>query len=583
MALGDQKSKINVSEGIQIVVEASNIFESVKYSTGIAQANGWLQYAYRDLVKDFRKSLDHAKYALDVAEKNNVIGRVFFIGQRYPPLMQAEIGQTYILMDMLDSALFFTQKAIDYNERFNGAIWNFPYYLLATIQARKGDYNSAIQNYRLAKTLAAPNDFPQDTIQINSGLSTLYKNKGELDSAKYYANSVINSWNAGLEIKTLMEAMHNLGQVYKLSGEKDSAIAYIEKFHALQDSIYSEEKRKEVQSISFNEQVRKQELITARSNYNNRLQKIILVGGLLTLLLVAGMLWRNNRQKQKSYDVLEQQKQETERQKAKAELALQKLTSAQSQLIHSEKMASLGELTAGIAHEIQNPLNFVNNFSELNIELINEIRKEIREGNYPEVDKLSTDLEANTEKIALHGKRADAIVKSMIQHSKTGSAEKELKDINVLAEEYLRLSYHGIRARDKTFKAALHTVLDNSIGPVNIIPQDLGRVLLNIYNNAFYAVAEKKKMQQEGYDPAVTVTTKKSGNQVEIRIADNGNGIPEKVLSKIFHPFFTTKPTGEGTGLGLSLSYDIVKAHGGNIEVISKEGEGTTFIVSLPC
>ncbi len=254
---------------------------------------------------------------MDVSEKSNVTGRIFFIGQRYPPLLQAEIGQTYILMDMLDSALYFTQKAIDYNERFNGAIWNFPYYLLATIQARKGDYNSAIQNYRLAKTLAAPNDFPQDTIQINSGLSTLYKNKGELDSAKYYANSVINSWNAGLEIKTLMEAMHNLGQVYKLSGEKDSAIAYIEKFHALQDSIYSEEKRKEVQSISFNEQVRKQELITARSNYNNRLQKIILVGGLLTLLLVAGMLWRNNRQKQKSYDVLEQQKQETE--KAKGE------------------------------------------------------------------------------------------------------------------------------------------------------------------------------------------------------------------------------------------------------------------------
>jgi two-component system, NtrC family, sensor kinase len=581
-AFGNEKAKKNVSEGIQFAIEALNLFERVKYSTGIVQTNGWLQNIYRDHVKDYRKSLDHAKYALDVAEKNNVIGRIFFIGQRYPPLTQAEIGQTYILMDMLDSALHFTQKSIDYDEQFYGSSWNFPYYLLATIQVRKGDYNAAIQNYRLAKALAVPNDFPYDTIQVNSGISTLYKNKGELDSAKYYAISVINSWNADLEIKTLMEAMNNLGQVYKLQREKDSAIKYIELYHALQASIFNEDKRRDVQNISFNEQLRRQELITAQSVYKNKVQKIALIGGLLTLLLVASILWRSNRHKQNSYTILEKQKQETDKQKIKAEEALEKLKAAQTQLIQSEKMASLGELTAGIAHEIQNPLNFVNNFSEVNTELITEMKKEISAGNYPEVNSIADDLDSNMQKITLHGKRADAIVKSMLQHSKASSGQKEPTDINALAEEYLRLSYHGIRARDKSFNAELQTEFDGRIGNINIISQDIGRVLLNIYNNAFHAVGERKNEELKEYDPKVTVRTKRRNDFVEILISDNGAGIPEKILDKIFQPFFTTKPTGEGTGLGLSLSYDMVKAHGGEIAVKSEEGEGTTFIISLP-
>src|SRR5258705_7055956 len=258
------------------------------------------------------------------------------------------------------------------------------------------------------------------------------------------------------------------------------------------------------------------------------------------------------------------------------------LKKTQTQLIQSEKMASLGELTAGIAHEIQNPLNFVNNFSEVNSELIDEMDSEIDKGNLAEVKSIAKDIKENEEKIIHHGKRADAIVKNMLQHSRTSSSQKELTDINKLADEYLRLSYHGLRAKDKEFNATMKTDFDETIGRINIVSQDIGRVLLNLYNNAFYAVTEKKKQQPENYEPTVSVRTKKLDGKIEVSVKDNGNGIPQKVVDKIFQPFFTTKPTGQGTGLGLSLSYDIVKAQGGELKVESTEGVGAEFIIYLP-
>jgi signal transduction histidine kinase len=268
--------------------------------------------------------------------------------------------------------------------------------------------------------------------------------------------------------------------------------------------------------------------------------------------------------------------------KNKIEITLNDLKAAQSQLIQSEKMASLGELTAGIAHEIQNPLNFVNNFSEVSKELLDEMKMELDNGNKDDAIEIANDVILNLEKINHHGKRADAIVKGMLQHSRTSTGQKEPTDINTLADEYLRLAYHGLRAKDKSFNATMNTDFDESIGKINVVPQDIGRVILNLITNAFYVVDEKKKLLQDGYEPTVSVSTKKIGNQVSISVKDNGNGIPKNILDKIYQPFFTTKPTGQGTGLGLSLSYDIVKAHGGELRVETKEGEGAEFIIHLP-
>jgi two-component system NtrC family sensor kinase len=281
---------------------------------------------------------------------------------------------------------------------------------------------------------------------------------------------------------------------------------------------------------------------------------------------------------------------EITKQKEELQHALEDLKAMQSQLIQSEKMASLGELTAGIAHEIQNPLNFVNNFSEVNTELILEMKHVLQDGNTKTAMDLAGDIQQNLEKITHHGKRADGIVKSMLLHSRISAGQKELTDINALVEEYLNLAYHGLRAKDKSFNAKFKTELDPGIEKINIVPQDIGRVLLNIFNNAFYAVIEKKKEEDESYEPEVMVSTKsiartgrgRSGG-VEIRIRDNAMGIPENLLDKIFQPFFTTKPSGHGTGLGLSLSYDIIaNGHGGEFKVETKEGEFTEFVVFLP-
>jgi signal transduction histidine kinase len=300
--------------------------------------------------------------------------------------------------------------------------------------------------------------------------------------------------------------------------------------------------------------------------------------------------------------LIAQQKVELEKQvkerTSELKQSLEDLKSTQAQLIQSEKMASLGELTAGIAHEIQNPLNFVNNFSEVNRELLAELNEEVEKENYNEVKAIAKDVTENEEKILHHGKRADAIVKGMLQHSRISTGQKELTDINKLADEYLRLAYHGMRAKDKSFNATLQTDFDATIGKINIVPQDIGRVLLNLFNNAFYACTERSRsavMQKNAstgsagqqYEPIVSVWTKLSTlpgglRRAEIHVKDNGVGIPQKVIDKIFQPFFTTKPTGQGTGLGLSLSYDIIKAHGGEVKVETKEGEGVEFVIQLP-
>jgi signal transduction histidine kinase len=559
----------NFSQAIEQLLNALNIYTEIGDDVGIASANLLLQGTYRD-AGEYRKSLSHALQGERVADAKKVTGDLVFPGHHLAPLFLAEIGQTYVVMNRTDSALFYTQKAIEQKETFNGAEWNFPIYLLATIQTQVGDYHQAQKNFHLSVELARQNEVERDVLQNFSGLSTMFKKAGVPDSAIYYAQIVAHSTLPDLETKNLQEALNNLAELYQKADNKDSAIKYILRSNYLRDSMYSNEKDRQLQNITFNERLKQQQIEAEQARFKSRAQLYTMGAGLFVVLLVALLLWRNNLHKQKS--------------KLEIEKAYNELKATQAQLIQSEKMASLGELTAGIAHEIQNPLNFVNNFSEVNNELIEELKmknEKLKIGDN-EVNDLLNNLYQNNEKISVHGKRADSIVKGMLQHSRTSSGQKELTDINELVDEYLRLAYHGLRAKDKSFNAKFETHFDPSIGEINIVPQDFGRVLLNLINNAFYAVSEKARLGAASYQPLVVASTKRINDKVEIKVKDNGNGIPDSIKEKIFQPFFTTKPTGQGTGLGLSLSYDIVKAHGGELKVNTKEGEESEFIIQLP-
>ena len=564
----------HITESIYYGLNALQIYEKLKDNTGTASAHLVLQAVYRG-AEDFTSALLHEFEGEKIAEQNNVKGVFDFPHHRLAPLFLAETAQTYILKNEPDSAIIYAQKSIQQNELFDGTSWEFPIYLLGTIQQMKGDYVHSLENYRLALRLSKiQTEDAQDSLQIYSGMSTLFKSTSQLDSSIYYAQLVNKSWSPAIsEVKNLLEAVNNLYEVYKLKGKQDSTLKYLELNYRLRTSFFNAEKQKQIQQATFSAQLKQQEIIAAQAKYKNRLQAFLFAIGILALVIISALLIRNNRHNRRA--------------KIKIEKAYGELKSTQAQLIQSEKMASLGELTAGIAHEIQNPLNFVNNFSEVNTELIEEMEKEIDNGNIAEIKAIASDIKDNEQKINHHGKRADAIVKGMLQHSKTSSGQKEKADINALCDEYLRLSYHGLQAKDKSFNAVpiaigIKTDFNTGVGKIDIVPQDIGRVLLNLYNNAFFAVNEKVKLQAAGYKPQVIVRTRKLGDNVEIKVEDNGNGIPKNIVDKIFQPFFTTKPTGEGTGLGLSLSYDIIKAHGGEIKVETREGEGSEFIVQLP-
>ena len=370
-----------------------------------------------------------------------------------------------------------------------------------------------------------------------------------------------------------------LAEAYKRLNRVDSAYNYQTIMVVARDSAFSQAKINQIQTTVIAEQQRAQLLEEEKS----QLRQFGLLGLVFGLVIVAGILYRNDRQKQKVNTLLNHQKQEIETQRTKVENALTELRATQAQLIQKEKLASLGELTAGIAHEIQNPLNFVNNFSEVSTELVNELKEELDHGDTSEAKAIADDLSQNLQKITHHGHRASSIVKGMLEHSRTSTGEKQPTNLNALANEYLKLAYQGLRAKDTTFNCELVTEFDSALRPIEIMPQEIGRVLLNLYNNGFYAVHQKQKTTSTDYQPAVWVSTHRLANAVEIRVRDNGSGIADAVKAKIFQPFFTTKPTGEGTGLGLSLSYDIItKGHGGELIVESHEDTGTEFIIKLP-
>lgn len=481
------------------------------------------------------------------------------------------MAAVYLNMGKLDSALYYSSKAIDlYPEDANRPNLIYLYSNLGTVYSKKNEPAKARKYFSEALALAEKFNSPRFNNSTYIDLAEHFYRNHQPDSSIYYAKKAVQVVQNTMISNLVQKPARLLAEMYQ-NDNADSAAKYWKVYIVANDSLNNTRANQQLMMMTFEEEQRKRDIEAAQVAYQNKIRTGLLLGGLAVFSLVAIILYRNNRQKQKANSRLEK--------------TLNELKSTQSQLIQSEKMASLGELTAGIAHEIQNPLNFVKNFSEVNTELIEELEQEAGKGNLDEIKLIAKDIKENEQKIVHHGKRADAIVKGMLQHSRSSNGQKESTDINALCDEYLRLAYHGLRAKDKSFNAKFETDFDSNVGSLNVVSQDIGRVILNLINNAFYAVNEKKKsceLSAISYEPLVTVRTKRTNNKIEIQVKDNGNGIPDSIKEKIFQPFFTTKPTGCGTGLGLSLSYDIIKAHGGEIKVESGENKGTTFVIELP-
>ncbi|HEX6847341.1 MAG TPA: ATP-binding protein [Chitinophagaceae bacterium] len=550
----------NYTSALQYGFSFLTLAKKLRDSLLIMRANTTLEICYREQ-EDFAEAL---KYAFRAEAFSRSPAYSFF-----RPLILGDICVIYERMNRLDSALYYGLQS------YKGIKdWSGIYLKLGVVYKKLNKPDSALFYFRAGVPLAQKYYIYIDLVDIYNEMSEVFQSTGNLDSAIYYGNKSIVQEGGLSYTEGRIRSVNHLATLYELVGQKDSSLKYYKLSLELDKKLFSRQKIREAQDFAFNEKIHQQELKAQQERNSNNIRLYGLSGIAIVLLSIAFILWRNNKQKQKA--------------KARIETAYAELKNTQAQLIQAEKMASLGELTAGIAHEIQNPLNFVNNFSDVNTELIDELKSELATANLQLANEIADNIKDNQQKINHHGKRADAIVKGMLQHSRTSSGQKELTDINALADEYLRLAFHGMKAKDKSFKATTKTEFDNSIGKVSIVPQEIGRVILNLINNAFYAVNEKAKQNIPGYEPLVIVKTSLNPllggrGAVEIKIEDNGNGIPQKNLEKIFQPFFTTKPTGQGTGLGLSLAYDVVtKGHRGELKVETTEGIGTRLIVQLP-
>ncbi|HKJ78437.1 MAG TPA: ATP-binding protein, partial [Prolixibacteraceae bacterium] len=505
---------------------------------------------------------DEARKYMALALRDTVNANKYFLLARFNDAN----GQILKKQEKYEEAIPYFKKALDLFKQ-TGITWTAPFMPLYLTECyyEIGEYNTALEFGLRCLEL-------EDSLNLNQ---TLTKKRASLWLSKIYQ-----------ELGNIPKAYSYLKQYQEIT-EESERLDELNRIADAEIQAVLDKSKKEIDELE------RERLLTNQKNRIQRLWIFSIAGALLSALVVALILFRNNKNKQRANKLLKEQKEEIQ-------TTLEQLESAQSQLIQAEKMASLGELTAGIAHEIQNPLNFVNNFSEVNSELIDEADQQLDNGNIPETKEILNDIRGNERKISHHGKRAESIVKGMLLHSRNSSGKKELTDINSLCDEYLRLAYHGFRAKDKSFNADFKLEADESLPKIEVVPQDIGRVLLNLINNAFYAVNKREKEltsqppdgglrnSQTQYKPVVTVSTTSflppSGGTrgVKITVKDNGPGIPSVIKDKIFQPFFTTKPTGSGTGLGLSLSYDIIKAHGGEIKLKSKENEGTEFIVILP-
>ncbi len=555
----------NLPKSMEYSLKALKIADEHNLQMNETPALNGIGMVYQTL-KDYPRALSylHRQLALSISGGNK-------LGLAYA---EENTGAVFVELNQLDSASWYLKKA---SEDFHkiGKVEPILFSAMGDISFKSGNNQAALDYYRKSLQISIKNDEARATSSNYIAIAKLYKKINNPDSGIYYATKGLADAERQFQKANIIDAATLLSQLYEQKDAKE-ALKYYKIASAAKDSLYGSGSIEAVQTIANQEKERETELEANKIAYQNQLKEYGFSIGLGILLLIALILYRNNKRERKDKIQLYEKNQLIEK-------TLVDLKATQTQLIQSEKMASLGELTAGIAHEIQNPLNFVNNFSEVNTELIDEMEQEIEKGDLSEVKAIAFDIKENEQKINLHGKRADAIVKGMLQHSQSGSGTKEATDINALADDYLRLAYHGLQAKDKNFNAAMVTHFDASLPKINVIPQDIGKVMLNLFNNAFYAVNQKAKTAGADYEPEVSVTTSVENNQVVIKVKDNGVGIPDSIKEKIMQPFFTTKPTGEGTGLGLSLTYDmVVKGHGGSIDVNTKEGEYTEFTIKLP-
>ena len=601
-ALENAFSALTISEKIKDSDEVMSdmllifgiFYSNKKYEQALDYGHRFEAYAYarpslhpRDviterlgyLLHDMRNDSAAIRYQLESLRLSQLQKDTLGIANSY-----MQLGEFYSSSQKYDLARSYLQQGLEMYRVVNrdGGI-GYSYFRMAKNDLASGYPDSALEHHFLSIhffRIVKDTGFMAENFE---SIGNIYLDQKRPIKSLEYFQGALGIWKRLGDTSGVIKTYLDLVKTYEQLNEPKLALLNFRNYSDLKDSVQARDQAAKILQVeskrNFQQTVEQTKIQQAKENYQTSLKIYGLMAGLLILLLAASLLYRSSRQKQ--------------RDKVKIEKAYQELKQAQGQLIQKEKMASLGELTAGIAHEIQNPLNFVNNFSDINLELLDEMQAEFKGGHVEKGEDIALSIKNNLEKVVYHGKRADAIVKSMLLHSRAGRGQKEDADINAMADEYLRLSYHGFRAKHKSLQVKLEEKFDDRLGLIECNPQDLGRTLLNLFNNAFYAVYKKMQMFESNpeaniYQPIVSVQTKRifeqesRTNQVEISIRDNGTGIPSNLLNKIFQPFFTTKPAGQGTGLGLSLSYDIIKAHQGELKVNSEEGKFTEFIVILP-
>ncbi|QHJ09494.1 ATP-binding protein [Hymenobacter busanensis] len=482
----------------------------------------------------------------------------------------SNIGLGYDLFNQVDSARYYQEQAYALAQRLHTPT-NYILYGLGQVARKQGRTAQALDFYRRSIAESRQIGHERGANFAYVGLATLYQQLGRPDSSIYYARLGCRAAQSNGFLRGVLNASTLLTQNFQAKGPADSTLKYQSLVLAMKDTLFGQEKVMHLQSIDYNARERARQAAADQAALKTRYRTYALLAGVVALLLLVGLLARHERQQRQTNAALQE--------------SLAELKATQFQLVQREKMAFLGELTAGVAHELQNPLGFVKQFAAVSTDLIDEINGAQRLARDGKLEREILDgLKQNLLNISQHGQRATAIIKGMLEHSRTGTAQREAADLNALAQENLRLAYEGLRNHDPQFNATLTTHFDEHLAPTPVVAQDLGRVLLNLCTNALYAVRQRQQQGNEpGYTPEITVTTRRAFDTVTIRVRDNGTGIPESVKAKIFQPFFTTKPVGEGTGLGLSLSHDIVSTgHGGTLVVESQEGEGTEFVITLP-